>query len=80
MATKQHPVWTWTVTLLLILLMASSPAITRLSVTQTLTVHDLLLLRCGIGGLCMLPFLLLHARGIPGRLWIVGILLAFCQG
>lgn len=86
MATAQHPAasprlaWTWFVTILLIVLMASSPAVTRLAVTQTLTVHDLLLLRCGIGGLCMLPFLLLHAGRIRGRVWLVGLLLAFCQG
>jgi drug/metabolite transporter (DMT)-like permease len=78
--TSGHPAWTWLSTAALVLLMASSPAVTRLAVTQTLTVYDLLVLRCGIGALCMLPVLIAHAHAIPPRLWAMGMVLAFCQG
>jgi len=76
----EHTMWTWTVTLLLVLLLASSPAVTRLAVTRTLTVYDLLALRCGIGAVCLLPLLIMQARAIAPRLWVVGMALAFCQG
>jgi drug/metabolite transporter (DMT)-like permease len=76
----QRPLTTWLCTLTLIVLMASSPAVTRLAVAQTLTLYDLLLLRCGLGAVFMLPVLLAHRHAIPRKLWAAGLLLAFCQG
>ncbi|MBT9505741.1 DMT family transporter [Rhodoferax sp.] len=63
-----------------ILLVASSPAVTRLAVTKTLTPYDLILMRCGIGGLILLPYFLMHLREMSRRLLVVGFLLAFFQG
>ncbi|MBA3771889.1 MAG: hypothetical protein H0X13_05200 [Ramlibacter sp.] len=45
-------------TLAFVLLGASAPAITRLSLTQALGTLDFVVLRCTIGGLLFLPFLL----------------------
>lgn len=67
-------------TLAFVLLAASSPAVTRLSLTQTLDVLDLVLLRCSIGGLLFLPFLLASWRRLPRNLVVVGLVLAFLHG
>lgn len=75
-----RPLLTYALTVVLILLLSSSPAVTRLSVTQTLTVNDLLLMRCGIGGLILLPYFLMQLKRVPPKLLGVGFLLAFCQG
>lgn len=75
-----NPLLTYSFTVALILLLSSSPAVTRLAVTQTLTVYDLLVMRCGIGGLILLPYFLMQLRTIPRRLLWIGFLLAFFQG
>lgn len=75
-----NPYVTYPFTVILILLLASSPAITRLSVTHTLTVYDLLAMRCGIGGLIFLPYFLMQLKRTPPKLLWTGFLLAFCQG
>ena len=56
------------------------PALTRLSVTTTLTPADLLLFRLGVSGLLFAPFLLAHAREIPKADWLSGLPLSFLQG
>ena len=71
---------TYALTLALILLLASSPAVTRLAVTHTLTVYDLLVMRCGIGGMIFLPYFLMQLKLTPPKLLWIGFLLAFCQG
>jgi drug/metabolite transporter (DMT)-like permease len=75
-----NPYMTYALTVALILLLASSPAVTRLSVTRTLTVYDLLFMRCGIGGLVFLPYFLTQLKRTPPKLLWIGFLLAFCQG
>lgn len=67
-------------TLALVLLVSSTPAVTRLSLTQHLGALDLVLLRCGVGALVFLPFLLTTWRRLPRQLLLVGVLLAFLHG
>lgn len=63
-----------------VLLVASSPAVTRLGVTRSLTTGDLILLRC-IGGLIIfLPYLIFNRVEISKKMWLVGFFLAFLQG
>jgi drug/metabolite transporter (DMT)-like permease len=63
-----------------VLLVSSSPAVTRLGATRSLTIGDLILLRC-IGGLIIfLPYLILNKNQISKKMWIVGFFLAFLQG
>lgn len=75
-----RPYWAYAATVAFILLVSSSPAVTRLAVTQTLTAYDLMVLRCGVGGLILLPYLLMQWRHIPPRLLAFGFVLAFFQG
>lgn len=75
-----NPLLTWAATLAFVLLVSSSPAVTRLAVTRTLTSYDLMVMRCGIGALIMLPWFLQHLRTMPRRLLAIGFLLAFFQG
>jgi drug/metabolite transporter (DMT)-like permease len=56
------------------------PAVTRVSVTTTLTPADLLMLRLGVSGLLFAPYLLWKASDIPRRVWSVGIPLSFFHG
>ncbi|WP_232674365.1 DMT family transporter [Bradyrhizobium japonicum] len=56
------------------------PAITRVSVTATLTPADLLMLRLGISGLIFAPYLFWNASTIPRRIWIAGVPLSFFHG
>ncbi len=63
-----------------VLLASSAPAVTRLSLTQELGALDLVLLRCGIGGLVFLPFLLTRWQQLPRKLLWVGVFLAFLHG
>lgn len=56
------------------------PAFTRLSVIQSVTPEDMVLLRYGIGGLIMLPILLRQAARISPRGWREGVVLAVFQG
>jgi len=75
-----NPYLTCTATLAFILLASSSPAVTRLAVTQTMTLYDLMVLRCGIGGLIFFPYFLTQLRRIPVKLLGIGFFLAFFQG
>lgn len=63
-----------------ILLISSSPAVTRLAVTRTLTPYDMIALRCGIGGLILLPYFLMHLRTFSTKLLLMGFVLACLQG
>ncbi len=56
------------------------PALTRLSVTTTLTPADLLLFRLGGSGLLFAPFLVMHAHEIPKADWLAGLPLSFLHG
>jgi drug/metabolite transporter (DMT)-like permease len=67
-------------TLAVVLLASSSPAVTRLSLTHDLGALDLVLLRCGIGGLLFLPFLLASWRRLPRKLVMSALVLAFLHG
>jgi drug/metabolite transporter (DMT)-like permease len=66
--------------LLTVTIWGAWPAVTRLSVTQTMTPHDLVALRYAIGGLMLLPILVAQADRIPRRGWYEGLVLAVCQG
>src|SRR5690349_11892609 len=61
-------------------LMATYPAVTRLSVTTTLTPADLLMLRLGISGLAFVPYLVWKARDVPRTAWQAGLKLSFFHG
>lgn len=67
-------------TLAFVLLASSSPAVTRLSLTHALGALDLVVLRCCIGGLLFLPFLLKSWHRLPRKLVVAGLLLAFLHG
>lgn len=67
-------------TLALVLLASSAPAVTRLSLTHVLGVLDLVVLRCCIGGLLFLPFLVATWRRLPRGLLAAGLVLAFLHG
>lgn len=67
-------------TLAFVFLASSSPAVIRLSLTHTLGAVDLLLLRCFIGGLLFLPFLLRSWRRYPPNLMVMGLVLAILHG
>jgi drug/metabolite transporter (DMT)-like permease len=56
------------------------PALTRLSVTTTLTPADLLLFRLGGSGLLFTPFLVMHAHKIPKADWLASLPLSFLHG
>jgi drug/metabolite transporter (DMT)-like permease len=67
-------------TLIVVLLASSAPAVTRLSLSNNLSSLDLVLLRCGIGGLVFLPYFLSIWRSMPRRLLLTGLVLAFLHG
>jgi drug/metabolite transporter (DMT)-like permease len=78
---KAHSAWlTYAAMLGFILLVSSSPAVTRLGVTRTLTPYDLMVMRCGIGALIFLPYFLTQLKKMPPRLLAIGFVLAFFQG
>jgi drug/metabolite transporter (DMT)-like permease len=56
------------------------PAVTRVSVTTTLTPADLLMLRLGVSGILFAPYLLWKARDVPKDIWRAGVRLSFFQG
>jgi drug/metabolite transporter (DMT)-like permease len=66
--------------LAVVLISAVYPAITRVSVTTTLTPGDLLMLRFGISGLVFLPYLIWRRAEVPRSLWYVAIPLSFLNG
>ena len=59
---------------------AAYPAVTRLSVTQTLSPEDLFALRFGVSAVLFVPCLARCAAALPGNAWFKGIGLALCQG
>jgi drug/metabolite transporter (DMT)-like permease len=63
-----------------VLITAAYPALTRLSVTTTLTPADLLLFRLGISGLLFAPFLVVNARRITQADWVSALPLSFLHG
>ena len=65
---------------LTVIIWAAYPAVTRLSVTQTLSPEDLFALRFGISAALFVPCLVRCAAALPGDAWIKGIGLALCQG
>ncbi len=67
-------------TLAVVLLASSAPAVTRLSLTHELGTLDLVLLRCGVGGLVFLPFLMSRWPHMPRKLAVIGLVLAFLHG
>jgi drug/metabolite transporter (DMT)-like permease len=63
-----------------ILIWSFWPAWTRHGVTGHLSADDIVFLRFGIGGLLFLPFLLVQAKSLRPRAWVIGLGLAICQG
>jgi drug/metabolite transporter (DMT)-like permease len=56
------------------------PALTRLSVTTTLTPADLLLFRLGVSGLIFVPVLARHAHEMRRADWLAALPLSFLHG
>jgi drug/metabolite transporter (DMT)-like permease len=63
-----------------VLITSAYPALTRLSVTTSLTPDDLLLFRFGIGALLFAPMLILRFRRITRAEWRSALPLSFLQG
>src|SRR6516164_4851127 len=63
-----------------VLVTSAYPALTRLSITTTLTPADLLLFRLGISGLLFAPYLIRHAREISKSDWLSIVPLSFLHG
>src|SRR6266550_2040284 len=63
-----------------VLITSAYPALTRLSVTTSLTPDDLLLFRFGIGALLFAPLLVLRFRRIRRAEWRSALPLSFLQG
>jgi drug/metabolite transporter (DMT)-like permease len=70
----------WAAALLGVLIAASYPAVSRVAVQGSLTPQDLLVLRFGVSGLLLLPFLIRQAPRAPRTLWRASPLLALLQG
>jgi drug/metabolite transporter (DMT)-like permease len=66
--------------LTVVLVTAAYPALTRLTVTTTLTPADILLFRLGVSGLLFVPYLILHAREIRRSEWLAALPLSFLHG
>jgi drug/metabolite transporter (DMT)-like permease len=63
-----------------VLITAAYPALTRLSVTTTLTPADILLFRLGVSGLIFVPYLARRAGEIRKSEWIAALPLSFLHG
>jgi len=63
-----------------VLVTAAYPALTRLSVTTTLTPADVLLFRLGVSGLLFVPYLVRHAREIRRSEWLCALPLSVLHG
>jgi drug/metabolite transporter (DMT)-like permease len=63
-----------------VLVTAAYPALTRLSVTTTLTPADILLFRLGVSGLLFVPYLVRHAHEIRRAEWLSALPLSFLHG
>ena len=66
--------------LTVVLVTAAYPALTRWSVTTSLTPADVLLFRLGVSGLLFVPYLVLHAREIRRSEWLAALPLSFLHG
>src|SRR5580765_2936106 len=66
--------------LAVVLITSAYPALTRLSVTTTLTPADILLFRLGVSGLLFVPYLVRHAREIRKTDWMSALPLSFLHG
>jgi drug/metabolite transporter (DMT)-like permease len=66
--------------LTVVLITSAYPALTRLSVTTTLTPADILLFRLGVSGLLFVPYLVRHAREIRRSDWLSALPLSFLHG
>lgn len=63
-----------------VLITSAYPALTRLSVTTTLTPADILLFRLGVSGLLFIPYLVRHAHEIRKSEWLSALPLSFLHG
>lgn len=70
----------WAAVMLGVLIAASYPAVSRIAVTGSLTPQDLLVLRFGVSGAILLPWLLMHASKLPRSVWRMSVPLSFLQG
>lgn len=70
----------WAAVMLGVLIASSYPAVSRIAVTGSLTPQDLLVLRFGVSGALLLPWLLLHAAKLPRPVWRMSVPLSFLQG
>ena len=70
----------YTAALAVVLVTAAYPALTRLSVTTTLTPADILLFRLGVSGLLFVPYLVRHAREIRRSDWLSALPLSLLHG
>lgn len=70
----------WAAVMLGVLIAASYPAVSRIAVTGSLTPQDLLVLRFGVSGAILLPWLLMHASKLPRAVWRMSVPLSFLQG
>jgi drug/metabolite transporter (DMT)-like permease len=63
-----------------VLITATYPAVTRVSVTSTLTPGDLLYFRLGVSGLLFAPYLVRHRRSLTRADWRAALPLSFLHG
>ena len=70
----------WAAVMLGVLIAASYPAVSRIAVTGSLTPQDLLVLRFGVSGAILLPYLLMRASKLPRAVWQMSVPLSFMQG
>jgi drug/metabolite transporter (DMT)-like permease len=63
-----------------VVITSAYPAVTRLSITTTLTPADLLMLRLGVSAFLFAPYLLWKSAGIPRGVWSLGVPLSFLHG
>src|ERR1700693_1949281 len=81
MVLNRHPVVLgYLAALAAVAITSTYPAVTRVSVTTTLTPADLLMLRMGVSGLLFAPCLAWKAARISPGLWSAGMPLSFFHG
>jgi drug/metabolite transporter (DMT)-like permease len=77
---QRHVVLGYVAAVVAVVFTSVYPAVTRVSVTTTLTPADLLMLRLGVAGVLFAPYLLWKAQDIPRNIWLAGIRLSFFHG
>ena len=70
----------YTAALAVVLVTSAYPAVTRWSVSTTLTPADILLFRLGVSGLLFVPYLIRHGREIRRSEWLAALPLSFLHG